>query len=86
MILLTQYVNAICSNVRLFADDTSLFIVVETLLAAAISLHADLFGLTRWAATWLVTFNATTKRISSDFTPSHQTLSSTPVYEKLSDI
>ena len=44
MILLTQYVNAIGSNVRLFADDACLFFVaVENLLAATLSLNADLF-------------------------------------------
>ena len=53
LILLTQYVTSIAigSNVRIFADDTGLFFVVENLLAAALSLNTDLFRLTRWAAT-----------------------------------
>ena len=48
-------VNAIGSNVRLFADATGLFIVVDNPLVATICLNTDLSRLTRWAATWLVT-------------------------------
>ena len=48
-------VNAIGSNVRLFADTTGIFIVVDNPFVATICLNTDLSRLTRWAATWLVT-------------------------------
>ena len=47
------------SHIRLFADDTSLFIIVDDLVTSAASLNADLHKISRWAATWLVTFNPT---------------------------
>ena len=46
------------SNIRIFADDTSLFIIVDDPINAAACLNSDLGKITRWAAQWLVTFNA----------------------------
>ena len=45
------------SNIRLFADDTSLSIIVDDPVNAAACLNSDLGKIT-WAAQWLVTFNA----------------------------
>ena len=56
---INDFVNAIEQNICLYAYDTSLFIAVDNPLAAAICLNTDLSMLTRWAATWLVTFNPT---------------------------
>ena len=50
-------VNGIDSNIRLFEDDTSLFIIVDNAPYAAACLNFDLDRITQWAATWLVTFN-----------------------------
>ena len=47
------------SSIRLFADDTSLFIIVEDPITAAGSLNTDLDKISKWAATWLVSFNPT---------------------------
>ena len=47
------------SNIRLFADDTSLYIIVENPLSAAECLNIDLDKITHWAETWLVSFNPT---------------------------
>ena len=44
--------------VRLFADDTSLYIVVDSPPTAANFLNSDLCAITNWANNWLVTFNA----------------------------
>ena len=44
---------------RLFADDTSLFIIVDNPLTAADCLNFDLSKISRWADTWLVSFNPT---------------------------
>ena len=44
-------------NIRLFADDTSLFIIVDNPTTAALCLNSDPEKLSRWAAIWLVPFN-----------------------------
>ena len=60
-LLFLLYVNDIVknigSNIRLFADDTSLFIIVDNPTTAGLCLNSDLENLSRWAAIWLVTFN-----------------------------
>ena len=61
-LLFLLYINAIVlnikSNYRLFADDTSLFIIVENPFEAANIINNDLAKITRWAVMWLVSFNA----------------------------
>ena len=57
LLYINDIVNDIGSNIRLFADDTSLFIIVDNPVTAAECLNSDLNKLSRWAATWLVTFN-----------------------------
>ena len=55
-LLFLLYINDIVidigSNIRLFADDTSLYIIVEDPVVAANCLNSDL-------ATWLLSFNLT---------------------------
>lgn len=57
LLYINDIVNDIGANIRLFADDTSLFIIVENPVTAAVSLNADLSRISNWANTWLVTFN-----------------------------
>ena len=45
------------SNIRLFADDTSIFIIVENPISAAQLLNSDLEKIAKWTLDWLVTFN-----------------------------
>ena len=52
-------VTDIGSNIRLFADDTSLFIMVKNTNMAATLLNLDLNKIMEWAKRWLVTFNFT---------------------------
>ncbi|MES9994357.1 MAG: hypothetical protein ABW098_20600 [Candidatus Thiodiazotropha sp.] len=59
VIYINDIVKGIRSNIRLFADDTSLFKIVECPLNAAIELNLDLKTIHSWAKTWLVDFNAT---------------------------
>ena len=54
---INDIVNDIGSNIRLFADDTSLFIIVKNPVTAAGSLKTDLDRISQWAATWLISFN-----------------------------
>ena len=49
-------VNDIGTNIRLFAADTSLYIIVENPAAAALCLYNDLGKTSRWASLWLMTF------------------------------
>ena len=44
-------------QIRMFADDTSLFIDVDNKVAAAEHLEEDLRAISGWAKTWLVTFS-----------------------------
>ena len=57
LLYINDIVKDIKSNIRLFADDTSLFLVVENPLSAAEILNSDLEKITKWAKDWLVTFN-----------------------------
>ena len=52
------------SAVRLFADDTSLYIVVDSPETAADIINTDLSKMSNWAIDWLVRFN-TNKTIST---------------------
>ena len=60
-ILFLVYINDIIknirSNIRLFADDTSLYMVVDQPDVAAILLNEDLSRIHHWAKKWLVSFN-----------------------------
>ena len=53
----TIYKRHIGSNIRLFADDTSLFIFVNDPVSATTCLNSDLVKISQWACTWIVTFN-----------------------------
>ena len=57
LVYINDIVKDIGSNIRLFADDTSLFIIVDNPVTAADSLNTDLNKISQWAASWLVTFN-----------------------------
>ena len=59
LLYINDIVSEIGSNIRLFADDTSLFIVVDNLLTAAGQLNIDPEKISQWATTWLVYFNPT---------------------------
>ena len=53
----TDTVTEIRSNMRLFADDTSLYIIVDNPDAAAEILNTDLNKISKSAKSWLVKFN-----------------------------
>ena len=57
LLYINDIVNDIGSNIRLFADDTSLFIIIDNPVTAAEYLNSDLNKLSRWTATWHFTFN-----------------------------
>ncbi len=57
LVFINDIVNELNSTVRLFADDTSLYIIVDHPQTAAAILNDDLEKIHSWATTWLVTFN-----------------------------
>ena len=57
LLYINDIVQDIGSNIRLFADDTSLFIIVDDPVTAAGFINTDLDKISNWASTWLVTFN-----------------------------
>ena len=54
LVFTNDIVEEINSSIRLFADDTSLYIVVDDLFDSAIKLNADLLRLDMLASMWLV--------------------------------
>ena len=58
LLYINDIVNDIGCPIRLFADDTSLYIVVDSPISAANFLNSNLRTISNWAAAWLVDFNA----------------------------
>ena len=57
LIFINDIVNNIKTNIRLFADDTSLYHIVEDPLLTALYLNLDLSKIFAWAKQWLVDFH-----------------------------
>ena len=57
LIYINDIVRNINSSIRLFAGDTSPYIIVENPIQAATILNSDLSQIYTWASNWLVTFN-----------------------------
>ncbi|MES9992730.1 MAG: reverse transcriptase family protein, partial [Candidatus Thiodiazotropha sp.] len=57
LVYINDIVENINSKIRLFADDTSLYIIVDDPLEAAQTLNSDMEKIHEWASKWLVTFN-----------------------------
>ena len=57
LIYINDIVRNINSSVRLFADDTSLYIIGENPNQSATKLNSDLSQKYTWTLSWLVTFN-----------------------------
>ena len=69
-LLFLIYINDLVKNlvysIRLFADDTSLFIIVDSPDWAAYHLNVDLNSISTWTDAWLLAFN-TGKTLSMIF-------------------
>ena len=54
---MNDIVDVVESEIRLFADDTTVFVIVDNPECAAELLNTNLQNMTNWANRWLVTFN-----------------------------
>ena len=57
LIYINDIVDVIGANIRLFADDTCLYLIVEDPMLAANILNTDMITIKNWATKWLVNFN-----------------------------
>jgi hypothetical protein len=57
LVFINDIVSDIHCSIRLFADDTNLYIIVDDPNRAAESLQNDIDKISVWAKNWLVTFN-----------------------------
>ena len=53
LVYINNIITVIGSNIRLFADDTSLYIIVDDPISAAECINTDLQKISRWATTFL---------------------------------
>ena len=58
LIFINDIVDIVRSNIKLFADDTSLFLSVENPNLTANTINSDLLSIDSWSDDWMVTFNA----------------------------
>ena len=59
LLYINDIVDNINSTIRLYTDDTSLYIIVDDPHNTARQLNTDLQMIHQWATLWLVTFNPT---------------------------
>ena len=49
--------EGIQSNIKIFADDTSIFSVMKDRISASVTLNEDLYLISKWAYSWKMSFN-----------------------------
>ena len=62
MIYINDLKEALPSNAKLFADDTSLFSVIHDIQTSANNLNKDLERISNWATQWKMNFNPDTTK------------------------
>ena len=77
LLYINDIVDNIQSQVRLFADDTSIFLIVDNAIESADILDRDLNTITSWSNKWLVSFSF----LDGYLAESQQTTSSISSYE-----
>ncbi len=80
LIYINDIVHDIGANIRLFADDTSLSVVVDTPDIAARTLNSDISTISNWAERWLVSFNPQKTEYSSDLSENLSAIAPTSIY------
>ena len=62
LIYINDLSDGLTSNPKLFADDTSLFSVVQNINSTANDLNSDLIKISDWAFQWKMRFNPDPKK------------------------
>ena len=62
MIYINDLKEALPSNAKLFADDTSLFSVIHDIQTSTNNLNKDLERISNWATQWKMNFNPDTTK------------------------
>jgi hypothetical protein len=57
IIFINDIVTEIHSSIKLCADDTSLYVIVDNRRESAITLNNDMATIHAWSTKWLVNFN-----------------------------
>ena len=57
LVYINDLADGLSSNAKLFADDTSLFLVIHHLDTSANELNNDLYQINKWAFQWKMSFN-----------------------------
>ncbi|PJE78229.1 hypothetical protein CI610_02839 [invertebrate metagenome] len=59
LLFINDIVKDIRANIKLFADDTSLYVIIDSPRISAVDLNFDLRKIHEWSVNWLVNFNPT---------------------------
>ena len=57
LIFINDIPEGIQSNIKIFADDTSIFSVMKDRISASVTLNEDLYLISKWAYSWKMSFN-----------------------------
>ena len=57
LIFINDIPEGIQSNIKIFADDTSIFSVLKDRISASVTLNEDLYLISKWAYSWKMSFN-----------------------------
>ena len=80
VIFMNDLTNVIeCCNIRMFMDDTCLFLTVDNREEAAETLNHDVTQIQSWADQWLITFSP--PKIESLIIPSKKNRNNIPIKE-----
>ena len=73
LIYINDFPDGLNSNVKLFADNTSLFSVVHNITDSASLLHSNLSKINEWALQWKMSFNSDPTKQAQDIIFSRKT-------------
>jgi len=79
IVYINDIVDGINSNIRLFADDTSIYVIVDDPATAAYDINNDLDKISTWANKWQVKFNPE-KTVTILFSRKHSPSPKLPLY------
>ena len=68
LIFINDIPDGIQSNIKIFADDTSIFSVMKDSISASVTLNEDLDLISNWAYTWKMSFNPDPSKQAKEIT------------------